>query len=89
MKIKLQPVYERLNKDRLIKLLQYILKVQGAELKRLDFTAAAKELNISRAQLARDCQTLERAQLIKVVNGEMQLSPDIISETTSSQTDKL
>lgn len=80
LKIKLQPVYERLNKDRLIKLLQYILKVQGAELKRLDFTAAAKAHNISRAQLARDCQTLERAQLIKVTNGELQISPDIITE---------
>lgn len=79
-KIKLQPVYERLNKDRLIKLLQYILKVQGAELKRLDFSAAASVLNISRAQLARDCQALAKVQLIKIDNGKLCLSPDIISD---------
>ena len=80
LQIKLKPVYERLNKDRLIKLLQYILKVQGAELKRLDFTQAAKVLDISRAQLARDCQTLERAELIRISNGELCLSPEILKE---------
>lgn len=79
-KIKLATVYKRLNKDRLIKLLQYIWKVQGAEMKRLDYTAAANELGISRAQLARDCQTLERAELIIISNGQLRLASDIISE---------
>ena len=78
--IKLKLVYERLNKDRLIKLLQYILKTQGAELKRLDFPAASRSLGINRAQLARDCQALERVQLIRIESGKLCLSPDIISE---------
>lgn len=79
-KIKLAIVYKRLNKDRLIKLLQYIWKVQGIEMRRLDYGAAAKELGISRAQLARDCQSLERSELIKISNGQLRLAPDLISE---------
>lgn len=79
-KIKLATVYERLNQNRLIKLLQYIWKVQGAELKRLDFNAAGKELNISRAQLSRDVQALKNAELIIITGGELQLVPDILEE---------
>ncbi len=80
LKIKLQTVYARLNQNRQIRLLQYILKTQGADLKRLDFNAAAKELEITRAQVARDIQTLERAGLIEVAGGELKLSQDIVLE---------
>lgn len=80
MKIKLKTVYERLNKDRLIQLLQYILKVQGMQLRRLDFTAAAKELNATRAQIARDCQALEKSGLIIISNGELCLADDTVCE---------
>lgn len=80
-KIKLATVYERLNKDRLIKLLQYILIVQGVELKRLDFPKAEKELGYkSRAVLSRDVQALKNAGLIIIIDGELQLVPDIIEE---------
>lgn len=80
-KIKLATVYERLNKDRLIRLLKYILKVQGAELKRLDFPKAEKELKYkNRAALSRDVQALERSNLIIITNGELCLVPDILEE---------
>lgn len=79
--IQLKTVYERLNKDRLIRLLQYIFKEQGAELKRLDFPKAEKKLRYkNRATLSRDCQALERSNLIIMTNGEMQIVPDIIGE---------
>lgn len=81
MKIRLQTVYERLNKDRQIQLLKYILKVQGTQLRRLDFSAAAKALNASRAQIARDCQVLERTGLIVISNGELCLAEDTVCES--------
>lgn len=80
LKIKLKTVYKRLNIDRRIKLLGHILKKQGAEWERLNFTEAAKALDVSRAQLARDCQALESAKLIEVSYGKLRLASDIIEE---------
>lgn len=76
--INLKPVFERLSKDRLVSLLKYILKVQGAEMKRLNYPAAAKELGVERPQIARDVRALEKVGLLIVKDGELSLAPDIV-----------
>ena len=76
--LNLKPVYERLSKDRLIKLLRYILRVQGMELRRLDYNAAARELGVKRPQIARDCQKLREAQLIIIEGDKMRIAPDVV-----------
>lgn len=78
--INLKPVFERLSKDRKIKLLRYILRVQGTELRRLDYLAAAKELGVERPQIARDVRELEKAGLLIIKNGELQLVSDIVHD---------
>lgn len=76
--INLKPVYERLSKDRLVLLLKHILKVQGTELKRLNYPAAAKELGVFRAQIARDCRALEKAKLIIIEGDKLRIAPDVV-----------
>ena len=78
MALNLKPVYERLNKDRVIQLLRYILRVQGVELRRLDYNKAAQALGVLRPQIARDCQKLREAQLIIVEGDKMRISPDVV-----------
>jgi hypothetical protein len=78
--LNLKPIYERLSKDRLILLLRYIFKVQGLELKRLDYNAAAREFNLTRAQIARDVTTLRKADLIIIEGDKLRLNSDIVIE---------
>lgn len=64
--------------DRKISLLRYILRVQGTELKRLNYAKAAEELGVDRPQIARDVRALEKVGLLLIKNGELQLASDTV-----------
>lgn len=67
---------------KLAELVDYIYKVQGAELRRLDFAAAAKALNTDWTGIRRLCDRLEQKGVILCVgfgdDRKLRLSDDVI-----------
>lgn len=55
-------------------LVDYIFKVQGAELRRLDFNAAASDLGVSRRTVSRYVGELAGNEIIVITDGKIKLN---------------
>lgn len=61
-------------------LMRYIFRTQGAELKRLDYNAAAKELQIDRRTIARTVNALAAKKLLVIQDGKLMIAEAFIRE---------
>lgn len=60
-------------------LVEYIFKVQGAELRRLDFDAAASELGVSRRTISRYVGELAGQNIIVLAGDKLKLNSTFIT----------
>lgn len=61
-----------------VDLVKYIFRVQGGKLSRLDYAAAAKELNLEWKDVKRECDKLAKRGLIIYEGNGLKLNPAII-----------
>lgn len=64
--------------DTSFQLAKYIYKVQGTELRRLDFKAAAAELGVERSDIVSEYERLVKAGIIITENKKLRLDEKII-----------
>lgn len=60
-------------------LVDYIYKVQGAELRRLDFDAAASDLGVSRRTISRYVGELAGNKIIVITDGKIRLNEQFLT----------
>lgn len=80
-KINLRLLYERLSYqsfDRLVELVKYIYRVQGVQLRRLNYNRAAEAIGVDRKSISRYCDSLAAKNVIVFENGGLRINPDII-----------
>ncbi len=63
-----------------LRLVQYIFKVQGVELRRLDFNAVAAELGVGRSDLVREYKRLGELGIIITEDKKLRLDPKMIKK---------
>lgn len=79
MELNYAALNERLSQlDRRLKLVNYIFRVQGAELRRLDYGAAAKALGVDWKTVSRYCDQLADERIIAFEGDKLKLNPEII-----------
>ncbi len=61
-------------------LVEYIFKVQGAELRRLDYNAAAAALLVSRKTVTRFVGQLADSKVIVIIDAKIKINGNLISE---------
>lgn len=66
--------------DKRLELIKYIHRVQGAQLRRLDYCAAAKSIGVSVKTVSRYCSELATDGIIRFEGRQLQLSREIVRE---------
>lgn len=61
-------------------LMRYIFRTQGAQLKRLDYNAAAEALNIDRRTISRTVNALAAKKLLVIQGGMLRISEELIRQ---------
>ena len=61
-------------------LVEYIFKVQGAELRRLDYNAAAAALLVSRKTVTRFVGQLADSKVMVIIDAKIKINGNLISE---------